>query len=116
MLDELKTEGKIRHFGASCERLDHAGRALSTPGVEVVQLTLNLLDVEPLEFLQLRATSIDRERGETMLRRRGAGAIGLAPRVEFSGGKGEEAARDRSTTRPIVAGARLPLRRRLSIR
>jgi aryl-alcohol dehydrogenase-like predicted oxidoreductase len=43
-LEALKAEGKIRHFGVSCDSAEAAQAALGHTGVSSVQLAINLLD------------------------------------------------------------------------
>jgi len=43
-LERLKAAGKIRHWGVSCETIDHALLALRHSGIASVQLLLNVLD------------------------------------------------------------------------
>ncbi|HZX92910.1 MAG TPA: aldo/keto reductase [Myxococcales bacterium] len=43
-LEALKREGKILHYGVSCDAADAALAALSLPGVSSLQLRINLLD------------------------------------------------------------------------
>jgi aryl-alcohol dehydrogenase-like predicted oxidoreductase len=51
-LNDLKTEGKIRHFGASCEILEDVSRALAIPGLEVIQVSLSLLEFDALPLIR----------------------------------------------------------------
>jgi aryl-alcohol dehydrogenase-like predicted oxidoreductase len=51
-LIDLKTEGKIRHFGASCENLEDGYRALAVPGLEVIQVSLSLLEFGTLPLIR----------------------------------------------------------------
>jgi aryl-alcohol dehydrogenase-like predicted oxidoreductase len=58
-LNDLKTEGKIRHFGASCEILEDVSRALVIPGLQVIQVSLSLLEFDALPLIrQARRKSI----------------------------------------------------------
>ncbi len=43
-LEALKKEGKIRHYGISCDGIDAALAALRYPGVSSLQLAINLLE------------------------------------------------------------------------
>jgi aryl-alcohol dehydrogenase-like predicted oxidoreductase len=49
VLDDLKTAGKIRHYGVSVETVDEALRALAHPGVETVQIIFNMFRLKPSE-------------------------------------------------------------------
>lgn len=50
-LDELKTEGKIRHYGVSVETVEEALNSLSHPGVESIQIIFNMFRMRPAELL-----------------------------------------------------------------
>jgi aryl-alcohol dehydrogenase-like predicted oxidoreductase len=53
-LDELRAEGKIRHYGVSVERVEEAEQALEHPGVETVQIIYNPFRQRPADrFLEL---------------------------------------------------------------
>src|SRR5207247_10111545 len=43
VFEELKQQGKIRHYGVSCESAEDALLCLADPGVSFVQLSLSLL-------------------------------------------------------------------------
>ncbi len=47
----LKSQGKIRFYGISCDSLEHAFLSLKLPGVSVLQIELNLIDQEPVSEL-----------------------------------------------------------------
>lgn len=49
VLDDLVTEGKLRHYGVSVETVDEARLALQRPGVATIQIILNVLRRKPLE-------------------------------------------------------------------
>lgn len=49
ILERLKAEGKIRHYGVSVNHVQDALIALKLPGVASVQLAVSLLDRTPLE-------------------------------------------------------------------
>jgi aryl-alcohol dehydrogenase-like predicted oxidoreductase len=49
VLDDLKTAGKIRHYGVSVETVDEALRALAHAGVETVQIIFNMFRLKPSE-------------------------------------------------------------------
>jgi aryl-alcohol dehydrogenase-like predicted oxidoreductase len=48
-LDELKREGKIRHYGVSVETVDEALASLKYPGVQSVQIIFNMFRLKPAE-------------------------------------------------------------------
>jgi aryl-alcohol dehydrogenase-like predicted oxidoreductase len=51
MLEDLKREGLIRHFGISVEKVSEALRGIQHPGVESVQVIFNAFRLKPaLEF------------------------------------------------------------------
>ena len=49
MLEDLKKEGLIRHYGVSVEKVSEAQGALERGGVEVVQIIFNLFRFKPTE-------------------------------------------------------------------
>ena len=49
VLDDLKVEGKIRHYGVSVERIDEAMEAIRHHGVETVQIIFNMFRPRPAE-------------------------------------------------------------------
>ena len=49
-LDELKSTGKIRHYGVSVEKVEEAIKAIGYPGVETVQIIFNCLRQRPAEL------------------------------------------------------------------
>jgi aryl-alcohol dehydrogenase-like predicted oxidoreductase len=49
VLDDLKTDGKLRHYGVSVERVDEALEAIRHPGVECVQMIFNMFRFKPAE-------------------------------------------------------------------
>lgn len=48
-MDELKQDGKIRHYGVSVETVEEAMKAIQYPGVSTVQIIFNLMRMKPLE-------------------------------------------------------------------
>lgn len=50
VLDDLKRQGKIRHYGVSVERIEEALKAIEYPGVETVQIIFNLFRLRPAEL------------------------------------------------------------------
>lgn len=49
VLDRLKEQGKIRHYGVSVEKVDEALMALKYPGVAIVQIIFNMFRLKPAE-------------------------------------------------------------------
>jgi aryl-alcohol dehydrogenase-like predicted oxidoreductase len=49
ILDDLVTEGKIRHYGVSVETVAEAMRAIRYPRVETVQIIFNLFRLKPAD-------------------------------------------------------------------
>jgi len=54
-LDELKAQGKIRHYGVSVERVEEGLKSLEYPGVQSIQIILNVFRQRPLETLLAKA-------------------------------------------------------------
>lgn len=50
-LDEMKTEGKLRHYGVSVEKVEEALKAIEFPGVQSVQIIYNMLRQRPADLL-----------------------------------------------------------------
>ena len=55
VLDDLKSAGKIRHYGVSVERVEEALKAIEYPGVQSVQIIFNLFRQRPQELFFARA-------------------------------------------------------------
>ena len=49
VLDDLKEEGKIRHYGVSVEKVEEGLKAIEYPGVETVQIIFNMFRQRPAE-------------------------------------------------------------------
>ncbi|MEO1449515.1 MAG: aldo/keto reductase [Bacteroidota bacterium] len=49
ILDQLKQDGKIRHYGVSVEKVSEALAAIKHPGVATVQIIFNLMRLKPSE-------------------------------------------------------------------
>ncbi len=64
-LDTLRSQGKIRYYGVSCETVEDALICLRYPGVSALQLRLNLLDQRVLDEAIPRAA----ERGVGVIAR-----------------------------------------------
>ena len=50
-LDEMKQEGKLRHYGVSVEKVEEALKAIEFPGVQSVQIIYNLFRQRPADLL-----------------------------------------------------------------
>ena len=50
VLDDLKAEGKIKHYGVSVEKVEEALKAIEHPGVETVQVIFNMFRQRPAEL------------------------------------------------------------------
>ena len=49
VLDDLVTQGKIRHYGVSVERIDEARAAIQFPGVQSVMIIFNMFRLRPID-------------------------------------------------------------------
>ncbi len=50
VLDDLKQQGKIKHYGVSVEKAEEALKAIEYPGVETVQIIFNMFRLRPSEL------------------------------------------------------------------
>ncbi|MBN2353238.1 MAG: aldo/keto reductase [Spirochaetales bacterium] len=50
LLDQLKVEGKIAHYGVSVEKVEEALKAIEFPGVALVQIIFNMFRQRPAEL------------------------------------------------------------------
>jgi aryl-alcohol dehydrogenase-like predicted oxidoreductase len=59
-LDDLVTEGKIRNYGVSVEKVEEALKAIEYPGVKTVQIIFNIFRQRPAElfFREAKARNI----------------------------------------------------------
>ena len=48
ILDELATQGKIRHYGVSVEKIEQALKAIEFPNVQSVQVIFNIFRMRPM--------------------------------------------------------------------
>ncbi len=48
-LEDLKRQGKLRHYGVSVEKVSEALRAMERPGLATVQIIFNLMRMKPAE-------------------------------------------------------------------
>lgn len=51
ILDDLKKDGKLRHYGVSVEKVEEALKAIEYPGVQSVQIIYNIFRPRPAELL-----------------------------------------------------------------
>ena len=49
-LEDMKREGKIKHYGVSVEKVEEGLKALEYPGLSTVQIIFNLLRQRPSEL------------------------------------------------------------------
>lgn len=50
VMDDLKQQGKIKHYGVSVEKSEEALKAIEYPGVETVQIIFNMFRLRPSEL------------------------------------------------------------------
>ncbi len=50
LLDTLKEEGKIKHYGVSVERIEEGLKAMNYPGVEAIEIIFNMFRLRPMEL------------------------------------------------------------------
>jgi aryl-alcohol dehydrogenase-like predicted oxidoreductase len=50
-LDDLRREGKIRHYGVSVETAEEAIAAMRYPGVATIQIIFNMFRIKPAEVV-----------------------------------------------------------------
>ena len=67
VLDDLKVDGKIQHYGVSVEKVEEALKAIEYPGVQSIQIIFNLLRQRPRELFFAEA------------QRRGVGILARLP-------------------------------------
>ncbi len=51
VLDDLKQQGKIRHYGVSVEKVEEGLKAIQFPGVETIQIIFNAFRQRPADVL-----------------------------------------------------------------
>jgi aryl-alcohol dehydrogenase-like predicted oxidoreductase len=59
VLDDLKAEGKIRHYGVSVETVEEALKAIEYPGVETIQIIFNMFRQRPADLFFEEAKARD---------------------------------------------------------
>jgi len=50
ILDKIKEEGKIKHYGVSVEKIEEGLKAIEYPGVEAVEIIFNMFRLRPTEL------------------------------------------------------------------
>jgi len=55
IMDTLKSEGKIKHYGVSVERIEEGMKALDYEGVEAIEIIFNMFRLKPQEYFFSRA-------------------------------------------------------------
>ena len=55
IMDTLKSEGKIKHYGVSVERIEEGMKALDYEGVEAIEIIFNMFRLKPQEYFFNRA-------------------------------------------------------------
>ena len=55
LLDQLKVEGKIKHYGVSVERIEEGLKAMDYEGVEAIEIIFNMFRLRPTEYFFKRA-------------------------------------------------------------
>jgi aryl-alcohol dehydrogenase-like predicted oxidoreductase len=58
VLDDLVTQGKIRYYGVSVERVEEALKAVEYPGVQSVQIIFNMFRQRPTDLFFARAQQL----------------------------------------------------------
>lgn len=91
----LKRAGKIRHFGISCDDLRALKAALEIPGVELLELPLDVID----QAIGMRLTDVIRKRSIGVLARE---VIRLQPGVPAA--KALRQAASRATVTSVILG------------
>ncbi|PQJ33572.1 aldo/keto reductase [Salinibacter sp. 10B] len=59
VLDDLKAQGKIKHYGVSVEKVEEALKAIEYPGVETVQIIFNMFRQRPAQLFFEEAMARD---------------------------------------------------------
>ena len=49
LLDQLKEEGKIKHYGVSVERIEEGLKAMDYEGVDAIEIIFNMFRLRPIE-------------------------------------------------------------------
>jgi len=91
----LKKAGKVRHFGISCDDLPALKAALEIPGVELLELPLDVID----QAIEMRLTDVIRKRSIGVLARE---VIRLQPGIPPAKALRQAAAR--ATVTSVILG------------
>ncbi len=59
ILDKFKSEGKIKHYGVSVERIEEGLKALEFEGVEAIEIIFNMFRLRPMELFFQEAKKKD---------------------------------------------------------
>ncbi|TVP96836.1 MAG: aldo/keto reductase [Acholeplasmatales bacterium] len=59
ILDKLKAEGKMKHYGVSVQKIEEALIAMEYPGVEAVEIIFNMFRLRPAELFFQQAKKKD---------------------------------------------------------
>jgi aryl-alcohol dehydrogenase-like predicted oxidoreductase len=54
-LDKLKSEGKIKHYGVSVERIEEGLKAMDYDGVDAIEIIFNMFRLRPIEEFFVKA-------------------------------------------------------------
>lgn len=54
-LDKLKSEGKIKHYGVSVERIEEGLKAMDYEGVDAIEIIFNMFRLRPIEEFFVKA-------------------------------------------------------------
>lgn len=55
ILDKLKAEGKIKHYGVSVERIEEGLKAMDYDGVDAIEIIFNMFRLRPIEEFFVKA-------------------------------------------------------------
>jgi aryl-alcohol dehydrogenase-like predicted oxidoreductase len=55
ILDKLKAEGKIKHYGVSVERIEEGLKAMDYEGVDAIEIIFNMFRLRPIEEFFVKA-------------------------------------------------------------
>jgi aryl-alcohol dehydrogenase-like predicted oxidoreductase len=94
-LASLKKSGKIKHFGISCDDLPALKAALEIPGVELLELPLDVIDAA----IEMRLSDVIRKRSIGVLARE---VIRLQPGVPAA--KALQQAASRTCVTSVILG------------
>jgi aryl-alcohol dehydrogenase-like predicted oxidoreductase len=55
ILDKLKAEGKIKHYGVSVERIEEGLKAMDYEGIDAIEIIFNMFRLRPIEEFFVKA-------------------------------------------------------------